>query len=101
MKIKGISPLKGIKKWALEGALDGGGPQYSIAGTCIWANKSNPNNIGVHVGGPQYSISSTCIWASKSNPMGKGMCLVVGRAGQVAGVLEECGVGDVNERHTM
>ena len=24
MKIKGISPLKGIKKWALEGALNGG-----------------------------------------------------------------------------
>jgi hypothetical protein len=23
MKIKGISPLKGIKKWALEGALNG------------------------------------------------------------------------------
>jgi hypothetical protein len=29
------------------------------------------------------------------------MCLVVGRAGQVAGVLEECGVDDVNERRTM
>ena len=67
MKIKGISPLKGIKKWALEGALNGAGPQYSIAGTCIWANKSNPINSGVHVGGPLYSISSTCIWASKSN----------------------------------
>jgi len=30
--------------------------------------------------------------------MGKGMCQVLGR---VAGVLEGCGVGDVNERRTM
>ena len=44
------------------------------------------------------------MWASKSNPMGlrmgpgKCMCHVVGRACQVAGVLEGCGVGrgDVN-----
>ena len=51
----------------LRRGLKWGGPQYSIAGTCIWANKSNPINSGVHVGGPLYSISSTCIWASKSN----------------------------------
>ena len=41
--------------------MHGGGPEYSIAGTCIWANKSNPMNIGVHGGGPQYSIAGTCI----------------------------------------
>jgi len=33
--------------------------------------------------------------------MGKGMCQVVGRACQVAGVDEACGVGNVNERRTM
>jgi len=33
--------------------------------------------------------------------MGKGMCHVVGRACQVAGVLEGCGVGDVNEIRTI
>ena len=49
----------------------------------------------------QASTVARGMWASKSNPMGKGMWLVVGRAGQVAGVLEECGVGDVNERRTM
>ena len=42
------------------------------------------------------------MWASKSNPMGlrmgKGICPGAGRACQVAGVLEGCGVGrgDVN-----
>ena len=90
---------------SLRRGLKWGGPQYSIAGTCIWANKSNPINSWVHVGGPQYSISSTCIWASKSNPMGlrmgKGICPVAGKACQVAGVDEGCGVGDVNERRTM
>jgi len=45
------------------------------------------------------------MWASKSNPMGlrmgKGMCPVAGRACQVAGVDEGCGVGNVNERRMM
>ena len=45
------------------------------------------------------------MWASKSNRislrMGKGMCQVVGMACQVAGVLEGCDVGDVNEGRTM
>jgi hypothetical protein len=33
--------------------------------------------------------------------MGKGMCPVAGKACQIAGVDEGCGVGNVNERHTM
>ena len=85
----------------LRTGLKRGGPQYSIAGTCIWANKSNPINIGVHVGGPQYSISSTCIWTSKSNPMGLKRGKGRRKACEVAGVLEGCNVGDVNERRTM
>ena len=45
------------------------------------------------------------MWASQSNPMGlrmgKGICAVPGKACQVAGVDEGCGVGNVNEPLTM
>ena len=53
----------------------------------------------------QASTVARGMWASKSNRMslrmGKGMCQVVGMACQVAGVLEGCDVGDVNEGRTM
>ena len=86
---------------SLRRGLKWGCPQYTIAGTCIRANKSNPINSWVHVGGPQYSISSTCIWTSKSNPMGLKRGKGRRKACEVAGVLKGCNVGDVNERRTM
>ena len=42
---QGDQSFEGDQEMGLRRGLKWGGPQYSIVGTCIWANKSNPVNI--------------------------------------------------------